>query len=353
MGAVADRERGCSLSGAGQSSRDAAWHALHDPTTSAESLAAIAAEYPEFAEQILQHPNCYDGLRTWLAELDEPVPVASAPEKHVAAETTSAPAPVASAPGARRGLPRSAVIAASVASVVLLGGGAWAAVAILNTAPSTGPSVADPATSPSPVADSPRQLDGPPVYVGDELDWFTLDDSTIQALFPGAANIERVAEFGGIGESEGIMTDPRACDPWLRGDDWAIVGVRTARWDGGRITVRQFPTGEEAATHYERFAGTTDDCATFSIVAYPDELLGTTTVSVLASDDRGVAAHVVDSMGYNGDHVEVLLQEGNVVLSAFVDVSQVADQSGQAVLDALAAKSAEARQLLTERIGYR
>lgn len=40
---------------------------LFDPSTSAKDLAEIAAAYPEFAEQIGQHPSAYDELREWLA----------------------------------------------------------------------------------------------------------------------------------------------------------------------------------------------------------------------------------------------------------------------------------------------
>lgn len=48
--------------------RDAAWAALHDPETDAATLMEIAQRYPEFAEAIAAHPNCYDGLREWLAQ---------------------------------------------------------------------------------------------------------------------------------------------------------------------------------------------------------------------------------------------------------------------------------------------
>ena len=45
--------------------RTQAWAALHQPTTDAQTLAQIAANYPEFAEAIGAHPNAYPELREW------------------------------------------------------------------------------------------------------------------------------------------------------------------------------------------------------------------------------------------------------------------------------------------------
>ncbi|MDQ4213447.1 hypothetical protein [Microbacterium capsulatum] len=42
-----------------------AWTALHDPATAAADLAAIAAQYPEFASAVEVHPNAYPELVGW------------------------------------------------------------------------------------------------------------------------------------------------------------------------------------------------------------------------------------------------------------------------------------------------
>lgn len=47
--------------------RDAAWAALFNPVTTAQQLAEVAGNYPEFAAQIAQHPNCYPELQQWAA----------------------------------------------------------------------------------------------------------------------------------------------------------------------------------------------------------------------------------------------------------------------------------------------
>lgn len=45
--------------------RETAWAALHDSSTSAETLAEIAGAHPEFAPSIAQHPQAYPALREW------------------------------------------------------------------------------------------------------------------------------------------------------------------------------------------------------------------------------------------------------------------------------------------------
>lgn len=45
--------------------REAAWAAVHEASTPAETLAEIAAAHPEFAGAIAQHPRAYPALREW------------------------------------------------------------------------------------------------------------------------------------------------------------------------------------------------------------------------------------------------------------------------------------------------
>lgn len=74
--------------------RAADWNALFAAETTADQLADIAERHPEFAQQIAQHPNCYDDLRAWADGLSaEVAPVAVATV--VAASAEVAPAVVA------------------------------------------------------------------------------------------------------------------------------------------------------------------------------------------------------------------------------------------------------------------
>lgn len=45
-----------------------------DPATTAERLAELAYAHPELGALIAQHPNCYEGLREWIAQYATPGP---------------------------------------------------------------------------------------------------------------------------------------------------------------------------------------------------------------------------------------------------------------------------------------
>lgn len=47
--------------------RAGAWAELYDSSTSAERLAEIATDHPEFASNIAAHPNAYPELQAWAA----------------------------------------------------------------------------------------------------------------------------------------------------------------------------------------------------------------------------------------------------------------------------------------------
>lgn len=46
-----------------------AWSEVNDRSTSAERLAEIAGEYPEFGPRMLDHPNVYPALAEWIRQL--------------------------------------------------------------------------------------------------------------------------------------------------------------------------------------------------------------------------------------------------------------------------------------------
>lgn len=76
---------------------------VRNPSTSAERLAQIAAERPDLAPWILQHPNCYDGLREWVRSYALPIAQASAPQIATDAASMAAQT-VPYVPGASPGL---------------------------------------------------------------------------------------------------------------------------------------------------------------------------------------------------------------------------------------------------------
>ena len=100
------------------SERDDAWAAVHNPSTDAAALARIAQAYPEFGDAIARHPNCYDGLRDWLAAL--PAPGAQSPEPLADGPETVPVAPEQSAQDAspaRRSRRRLVIVAAVVGGI--------------------------------------------------------------------------------------------------------------------------------------------------------------------------------------------------------------------------------------------
>ncbi len=100
--------------------RDAAWADLHDPSTSAEVLAEIAAAHPEFASTIAAHPNAYPALKEWARSVTAPSPTVLASEPE--------PTIPSSSPAGKR--PRRLVLGliAGGIAIVLVGAGVggWA-----------------------------------------------------------------------------------------------------------------------------------------------------------------------------------------------------------------------------------
>lgn len=350
-------------------SRDDDWAALHAPETDAATLARIAQQHPEFAEAITRHPNCYPELRDWaLAQQGvgraavQPTlarDAADAGNGVAAGATTGGGA--ATAPSTDRARPagspskRSGVIVAAAAAgaIVLAGGAVWAATSL--GAPASDQDQDQPMAvgdTPSPDPVSTRTLAGPPVYIGDELDWLTLADSEITHHFPAAGSVASRSDYGGIGESEGFGPTPAACVDWYGGDDWARVGVRIKTWDHGAMTVSQFPTGAEADGYFHGFVDNTALCASFTM-GTQDAVASTVTVTPLASDATSVVARIAETGDYGGKSILVLVHEGNTDLEIRARDDGQPDAALRALRDAVADRALEARAQLTEKIGYR
>lgn len=295
--------------------RTAAWQALHSVDTDAETLARIAGEYPEFAAQIASHPQCYEELASWARSV-----VAADAGAEAYATSALSTAEGAGSSGLRPGV-WVGIIAAAVVGVVAVGG-AWALVAsgVLG-----GGAASFSSTGAAAGAERP-ELDGPEVFVGDELEWFLPDDSQLRALFPEAGSLARSAELGGIGEGEGVHTGPEECSMWFWGDDWAVVGLRTASWDNGAVAVRGFPTDDEAEHYFGGYSDTVDVCTDFAILG-PDEVesgrIRIEPLEVPAGADSLIAVRrtYVDEARaeWGEDTLELLSLEGNTVTTVSVE----------------------------------
>lgn len=355
--------------------RDASWAALHDPETSAEQLAAIAARHPEFAGQISVHPQCYPELRAW-AEAQQAAAGVTPPQQDMSATKEPEPLPAEPDSPTAKKPPRSRTalwITAAVAAgaLALMGGGAWA---LLNAQPE--PEVAadgEPSASPSSEA-SPaeprefgdRRLAGPPVYVGDELDWLVLDESELTPFFPAMFNVERGNELYTIGEGEGAHTNIEACAPWLFPDVRPIVGVRSLEWassssesfsDGG-YRVLQFPTVEMAASYFSDFSESLDACGRYEVLGWDEMPQSVVELSATARSEEGFALKERREFVYPGaesvdEFTMAKLVEGNVVIEVAARIVDGQGPDGEALLAAMSAQAEEARELLTAEIGYR
>ena len=87
---------------------------------SAAQLAELAITRPDLWDEIWHHPNCYDGLRQWMAERYEeqqaaaPPDVAVAPLRHIEADS------------AKKRNPATAIVASIAAAALVLAGGGTA-----------------------------------------------------------------------------------------------------------------------------------------------------------------------------------------------------------------------------------
>jgi len=120
--------------------READWAALHDPNTNAATLAHIAARYPEFAEQIATHPNCYPALREWAQ-------ASSTPQQSETAERAAR----------RRTVSRRGVItAAAITGALAVTGAGWALIAAASGSGGGADPAAEQSSRPAPPSPTSR-----------------------------------------------------------------------------------------------------------------------------------------------------------------------------------------------------
>lgn len=333
-------------------SRTAAWAEVHDPATNAARLAEIAARHPEFAEAIAAHPNCYDGLRGWLA--------ANAPTQPFVDRPASVPESAPDAAEPSRHTRRRWIIGGSIAAVVLVAAvGAAAAVISQQHRQTDGTEQAAPgghgAVTPSSAAT--RMLAGPPIYVGDELDWFIPSDEQMRAVVPDLPDAAGItAASSGIGETEGAHAVPDRCTPLLFSDDSMITGVRTQQWGtaedfAAASNVSQFPTAALADAYYHETVDAIAGCAKFDVVAGDGTVAGQSNFSFLtgSADDDLVVIEQKESGDYGFDMTRALAVEGNIVITYSVETG-----GDPQTLSAMAGEIVKAaHDRLVEEIGFR
>lgn len=321
--------------------REAAWAAAHDPSTDAATLAAIVTEFPEFGDAVARHPRCYPELRAWVAAL---------------------PAAVRADPAPARRPGRVVIVAAIAAGVLVLGGGAaWAALAILTptgAAPVAGGGSS--AASPEPAPASERTLAGPPVYIGDELSWFLLSDEQVSRFFGKAEVTSRRSTLSTVGETEGALADPEACNRIVWGDVYAqAVGIRTVSWfDGhgeGGMAAQQFASGELASAYFHDYVDNLDLCASFRFTQNGTVLAEHTLKVAARGDDAVVLEDTVRtaSSGATEVHGIAVGLEGNVVTAVQTGLPDGTFSDPQGLLTALTDLQQSARVRLADEIGYR
>ncbi len=334
------------------STRDDAWRSVHDPATSAEQLAGIASQYPEFGDAIARHPNSYPALREWiatnttLAELPEVAPDADGPPRS----------------GKRQH--RLILGGAAVALVALIGGGAWAVIA--GTSSSNDDRRADAPLITTAPAEVPgeRVLDGPPVYVGDELGWLIFDETEVSAYFSGGQNFSSGSTVFTVGESEGVHTVPDTCWPWLFRDEGAVVGVRSLVWQsseigqdgGGWFSARQFPDAAYATTQFDSYVDSVGACGDYNVNQYDVDVISENTLAVTAQSADGFVVEqrsVLLGTGAVSVQTRAVVLEGNVIITLDATHAEDTLPDGPALLAALENRVDQAHDQLTEKIGYR
>lgn len=184
----------------------------------------------------------------------------------------------------------------------------------------------------------------PALYTGDELEWLLLDEQGFADVLGITAVDDVSAQYGAIGESEGMVTEPEKCSALILEDFVGIVGFR-ARWAsdtsavGGRMDVRQFGSAENATAWAQQQLDVLDDCADFTIGSYgSSEPYASQSVSVLA-DESDDLSHVVvydtDETGeWAADATVAIVVHGNTVIQARV-LEHLDEAGGEALAAAL------------------
>ena len=251
--------------------RAAAWQAVHDPATTPDRLAAIAAAHPEFAAAIAAHPQAYPELREWAAAAQAAPPVVVArpvlppmpdvPAAVIASTPVVPAATAAQTPGAvigalpeaepaRRRTPSRRLVLGLVGgglAVVLVGAGVggWALVAGMFGGASSPQAAVEKALGAAANGD-PMALLG--TLAPSELDAFRPTVETLAAV-KGEGEIDYLGLITRIGEAGELRVEDVSYTTTRIADGVAIVtataGTITIDGDPDRLATALMDTGAD------------------------------------------------------------------------------------------------------------
>ncbi|MEZ3160502.1 hypothetical protein AB1K54_08115 [Microbacterium sp. BWT-B31] len=239
----------------GMSSREAAWHALHDPATDAATLAAIAQAHPEFADAVARHPNTYPELREWAlrAAAAPAAATAATPAAAAAAITGTKADPDAASRGA--GSRRRILIGGAVlGGLLLLGGGVGIAVAVSSASgPASEPqTVGTPTPTPThkaQVAPTPSATPTPsrPLSLAPGEGYLVMGDLLVDGDAQGSDVADRVQGPVRVftPETGELLVDAAqllGADE-VTGQTWTLAGLDDASYLVGLVEVREPASG--------------------------------------------------------------------------------------------------------------
>lgn len=321
-------------------SRELDWQSLSNPGTTPEELARIAAEYPEFREQIAAHPNAYPELLAWLD-----------------AERSQAPDVHEGSPLPRQGRP-GLLIAAIALGVVVIVGGVFTALAVTGVFGSSGSASS---------ANASGELVGEARFTGDELEWLIVDPATLGELSGDSAEpaSSDVAQF------LPLATTPKGCGvlAWaapenaiaFRGVEWDQTGIPPfgLRLNQAHYDVYQLGSIAEQTSYLESVQAASEDCGSVSVSgsSNPSNLDGWSfeyePIATTEGDGTiglaGILTPGSDSP-LTSPVLQVVAGHGNAVIWYSVPVDSADDIDADAVLDAIASQVQDARDTLGEEL---
>lgn len=244
--------------------------------------------------------------------------------------------------------------AVAATAVLVTGGAVWA----LATSAPTGGGTAGGSSS---HASAPGSV--PPLYTGDELEWFLLPEDQLTSLL-GATDIkpgEAIYRFGP--EYFSYSTSPAQCKEIVTSsvvDD--SIGVRRSSWlggsasvMGGSMTVLQFASPEQASDWAAKTLDVLPGCATFTATygsggSTPDTV--STPVEATGDDARAVVFdHGTFSATSAVGILTAIVVHGNLVATISVDHRGSIDVDQKRLADALIAQAKVAHEKLTQELG--
>lgn len=233
-----------------ESTRAAAWQALHDPATPAVELHRIVSVHPDFARTAAAHPNAYPELIAWAGGPQPQVPDAPA------ARSTGLPVTMPSAvqpPARPGGRPVQQRKPRSLAPLWWSLGGAVAVIVLVIAGVMAIPALLAPSKDSAPITEAQARSIAGTIFEADAVheisaadargDWSKLGSGTVPAdcgplsLLGNSILADEQDSHGGSAFRGGPVFEELS-------------------W----IALRAFPDPESAETHFELFATAAENC---------------------------------------------------------------------------------------------